>query len=205
MRLITLLTLIVWAPFTGALMIRPLQQATLLNRLRGGTLQPRPQPLRSTPEENHLVPKSIPADRFRTAILLIAGTTIGGGFMALPYRVAPAGFVPAATTLTGVWVFFLAQSMVVVELLINEASERHSVDPNKEAIIGMPSVARAALGTRGEAVVSSLLILLTATTLVSQISKAGSIIAGVCFVGAVTTYRLWCTTVSSRATVCGRM
>ena len=35
------------------------------------------------------------------AILLIAGTTVGGGFLALPSVVAPTGFLPSAIVLTG--------------------------------------------------------------------------------------------------------
>jgi len=123
--------------------------------------------------------------------------------------VAPAGFVPSATTLVGVWLFFVGQSLVVVEMVVNEAARRRSdgssgvrrsgsggvhqtgaaaekTGPQGAAAaaaamvapdVGLPSIARRALGPWGETAVASLLVVLTMTTLVSQISKAGAVAA----------------------------
>lgn len=112
---------------------------------------------------------------------------VGGGFLALPIRVAPAGFLPSATALIGVWLFFIGQSLVVVEMIVNEARHRRTtalssdqsdgMDTVTQADVGLPSIARRALGGWGEKAVSSLLVILTMTTLVSQISKAGTMVA----------------------------
>jgi tyrosine-specific transport protein len=123
--------------------------------------------------------------------------------LALPIRVAPAGFLPSATALVGVWLFFVGQSLVVVEMIVNEARRRNevgsvaiqalesssntavssagrsrnAVEATTQADVGLPSIARRALGGWGETAVSSLLVVLTMTTLVSQISKAGTMAA----------------------------
>ena len=42
---------------------------------------------------------------------LIAGTTIGGGFLALPASTSPCGAAPAAVGLVGVWLFLLGGAL----------------------------------------------------------------------------------------------
>jgi tyrosine-specific transport protein len=105
------------------------------------------------------------------AILLIAGTTVGGGFLALPYVVAPAGFAPSAATLVGVWLFFMAQSMVVVEILCNLAKS------SGRKGVGMTAAAGSVFGRVGEVCITALIVVLTKATIVSQISKGASILA----------------------------
>ena len=143
------------------------------------------------------------------AALLIAGTTVGGGFLALPVAVAPIGFAPAAVTLFAVWAFFLAQSFVVVECLSsgqrrpisnNSSSTTHSLNVNNrsgndinEAYAeasgcGVAAAARKAFGRKGEVAAAVLLLVIVEATLVSQLSRAGSLIAPM-FHGS---YRLGC-------------
>eukprot|EP00613_Pedinella_sp_CCMP2098_P076872 CAMPEP_0171961592 /NCGR_PEP_ID=MMETSP0993-20121228/163657_1 /TAXON_ID=483369 /ORGANISM="non described non described, Strain CCMP2098" /LENGTH=573 /DNA_ID=CAMNT_0012609687 /DNA_START=116 /DNA_END=1834 /DNA_ORIENTATION=- len=132
-----------------------------------------------------------PGGSLLAAMLLVAGTTVGGGFLALPSYVAPLGFVSSAALLTAVWLFFVAQSLVVVELLIGTAAElttessiaSSSSSASEDAVslvsandVGMPSVARKALGPLGAVAITLLLVALTQATLVSQISKAGIIL-----------------------------
>lgn len=97
---------------------------------------------------------------------LIAGTTIGGGFLALPTVVAPCGFYPAAISLFGVWFYFLAQSFALVEC-INRAKIDSEVPPT------IASISRTAFGSKGEAAIGILLTILIQATLVSQIARAG--------------------------------
>ena len=118
------------------------------------------------------------------AAFLVAGTTIGGGFLALPTVVAPIGFYPAACTLVGVWLYFLAQSFVLVECIVRaRKGQQYSIlgdNYNKEEsenILeedpGITAVARLVLGERFELLVGILLTILIEATLVSQISRAG--------------------------------
>lgn len=117
------------------------------------------------------------------AALLIAGTTVGGGFLALPTVVAPSGFAPSVTALIAVWAYFLLESLVVVECLIAAR------DTGKDNIQhpGIGAAAKSVFGVKGETIVVLLLVLLTEATLVSQISRAGSLFPN---------YRIGCTAVS---------
>ena len=138
-----------------------------------------------------------------TSSLLIAGTTVGGGFLALPSVVSPSGFVPSATALGGVWVYFLIQSMIVVECLTTArrwglvggtntttttkgvarpleggggCDEDDDYDRDEGPHPGIAAAARSAFGSWGSIATASLLTILTEATLVSQISRAGSLL-----------------------------
>ena len=92
---------------------------------------------------------------------------------------APSGFVPSATALVGVWAFFLVDSFVVVECLFNARQTQNTKSGNP----GIAAAAKSAMGEMGEAAVFLLLVLLTEATLVSQISRAGTLLfpqTGVC-------------------------
>ena len=43
--------------------------------------------------------------RSRNAIVLVAGTTVGAGILALPAVTQAAGFVPSTVALTGAWMY----------------------------------------------------------------------------------------------------
>lgn len=103
------------------------------------------------------------------AAFLVAGTTIGGGFLALPSVVAPVGFVPAAVGMVGVWCFFLAQSFAMVEC-INRVKQSGA---DKDEYPGITGAARLAFGRKGEIAIGFLLTFLIQAILVAQISRAG--------------------------------
>lgn len=130
------------------------------------------------------------------ASLLIAGTTVGGGFLALPQTVVVplGGFVPSAISLTGVWLFFLVQSLVLCECFVQCHKERQtqqytSTSFSLDEVIGIPSLVHHTLGPQGSFVTTALLILVTEATLVSQLSRAGSLLAGT---GTLMKYRFGC-------------
>lgn len=108
------------------------------------------------------------------AALLIAGITIGGGFLALPTVVKPTGFIPAASALVGVWAFLGAQAIVVAEIL---CQTRRTTLSETNGIPGMPAATKLAFGTWGERAILGLLVLLVEATLVSQISRAGAMVS----------------------------
>ena len=152
--------------------------------------------------ENDL-PNKPPVSKILSSALLIAGITVGGGFLALPTVVAPTGFLPSLTALMGVWAFLGAQAWVVVEAICRVAdsnSNNHSNNHNtnnhnnngsmngNNEFPGMPAVAKAAFGTLGERVVTVLLVLVVEATLVSQISRAGAMVSSSSAAG----YRIGC-------------
>ncbi len=109
------------------------------------------------------------------ASFLVAGTTIGGGFLALPTVVAPSGFYPSAIALLGVWGYFLAQSFILVECIVNHRSEQMNREDGawQDGGGGVAAIAKSAFGVKGEVFVGVLLAILIEATLVSQISRAG--------------------------------
>ncbi len=128
------------------------------------------------------------------AALLISGTTIGGGFLALPTVTQPIGFIPSSITLFGVWLYFLFQSFILVEAIQltreenllkaqksigndrrvdDDYSESSMVSTTYNANPGVSSVAGNVFGRIGEFIVGLLLTILIEATLVSQISRAG--------------------------------
>eukprot|EP00977_Amphora_coffeiformis_P019429 scaffold7227_cov160-Amphora_coffeaeformis.AAC.8 len=60
------------------------------------------------------------------ASLLIAGTTVGGGFLALPTSVVVpvGGFVPSAVSLAAVWVYLGVTSLILTDCIVQCHSDR---------------------------------------------------------------------------------
>lgn len=119
-----------------------------------------------------------------SASFLITGTTVGGGFLALPSVVKPIGFLPSAYGLFGVWSYLLLESFIVVDCLrehhLNQVvkadnSSLSSSSPTEYS--GIAKVASSVFGIYGERFVSFLLVLVVEATLVSQLSRAGSLLS----------------------------
>jgi len=168
------------------------------------------------------------------ASLLIAGTTVGGGFLALPTSVVVpvGGFVPSAMSMIAVWVYLGTGSLILTDCIVR--CHHHDDDDDDEEgissqqspptppslqrnatllppttttrttsttttksittsihtesgiihvgdgtmggdMIGIPRVARRALGAGGSVVATSSLVALTVATLVSQLSRAATL------------------------------
>mmetsp|Transcript_26332 Transcript_26332/g.32454 ORF Transcript_26332/g.32454 Transcript_26332/m.32454 type:complete len:622 (+) Transcript_26332:76-1941(+) len=123
------------------------------------------------------------------AAFLISGTTIGGGFLALPTVTSQAGFYPSTITLISVWLYFLTESFILVECIertrndhvrdndcgdtsSGTATSMHN-DTNSIPGVSVAAAARKVFGKTGEVVIGLLLFILIEATLVSQISRAG--------------------------------
>ena len=57
------------------------------------------------------------------AASLVAGTAIGGGFLALPYTTAPLGFLPSAAGLAACAALLLVQAAVLADVIIDASVE----------------------------------------------------------------------------------
>ena len=57
------------------------------------------------------------------ASLLVTGTAIGGGFLALPYTTAPAGFGPSVVLMLLSWLLLLLEASIATELLAQESTK----------------------------------------------------------------------------------
>ena len=126
-----------------------------------------------------------------SCISLIAGTTIGGGFLALPAVTAPVGAFPACVCLIVCWAYLtgcaLSLSSVIFQLSAssgtsnngekNNCDESISEGHNLEADIEFSifRVAKRTFGNTAGAVAAGLYVVLMLSTLVAQLSKIGNI------------------------------
>lgn len=106
--------------------------------------------------------------------LLIAGTTIGGGFLALPRATAPAGFLPSVVGLVASWLFLLSSSLSLVDatILTTNAKRGNDVEP-----VSIFRIGSAVGGPVAASLVGGSFCVLMVSTLVAQMSKAGSLLS----------------------------
>ena len=105
---------------------------------------------------------------------LIAGTTIGGGFLALPRATAPAGALPSTIALVSCWLFLLMGAYALVDSILSTKEELGSSEGSGQ--ITVFAVAKNAFGNLGGVCVGGLFILLMVATLVAQVSKGGTML-----------------------------
>ena len=139
--------------------------------LLGPSLRSQPLPHRARTPALAAPPPPLNQDDL-SAAALVAGTAIGGGFLALPYTTAPAGAAPSACILVGCWLLLNLQSAILAELLIGESASNDSGGD-----VSYSSLARSTLGGGGERAVGTLFVVLMVATLASQLSKAGGLVA----------------------------
>mmetsp|Transcript_24551 Transcript_24551/g.41609 ORF Transcript_24551/g.41609 Transcript_24551/m.41609 type:complete len:376 (-) Transcript_24551:537-1664(-) len=107
------------------------------------------------------------------AISIIAGTSIGGGFLALPFATAPAGFVPSSIGLVACWFFLVGCGLTFAEVTIARlASEKDPASAN----ISVLSVAESAGGQAFGLLAGLLFAVRCLCTLGAQDSKAGDLV-----------------------------
>ena len=140
--------------------VRALQQPTLATRRRTGRSD-----ARSTASSSEKQPNLA---RTASAAALVAGTTVGGGFLGLPAVVKPAGFVPTVVTLTASWLFLLAEALVVAEAVSRCRGQA-----------SLSTVAETAGASKFA--VRGLFFALVTATLASQLSKAGTLLPAVSY------------------------
>jgi amino acid permease len=122
---------------------------------------------------------------------LIAGTTVGGGFLALPAATAPCGAGPAALGLLGTWLFLLGCALSLSNAIfamrreIMTKERRYSrgggvgvvgVEEVGGGGISLSSLIRECFGGTAGRLGGLLFLTLTTTTLVAQLSKAGTML-----------------------------
>ena len=103
---------------------------------------------------------------------LIAGTTIGGGFLALPTATAPLGAVPATCGLTLTWLYLLGASLSLRDTFFMLSEEM------KDNELSLFRIVKECFGSVAALCVSGLFLMLVYATLVAQLSKIGSITQG---------------------------
>ena len=108
-----------------------------------------------------LAPKTL------TAALLVAGTCIGGGMLALPVSGAPAGLIPGLLIMSVVWVFMTATGLCLVEIgLWLKKKDAHLV-----------TMASTILGDWGKWLVWGLFLFISYASLTAYTAGCGSLFA----------------------------
>ena len=104
-----------------------------------------------------------------SASVLVAGTAVGAGILALPQALSPAGLVPAFVSITGSAVFSILTGLLVAEVCVNTLCELGSGSG-----VSIGSMAQRTLGAAGSNTVRATYLLLHYTLLVAYTAKAGS-------------------------------
>lgn len=87
--------------------------------------------------------------RLTDASAIIAGTAIGGGFLALPSVTTPIGYLPTALGLSAAWIFLLFSAFSFVESAGLVADLRSQSEGDKEeGAISVATVLRYAFGKK---------------------------------------------------------
>ncbi len=112
------------------------------------------------------------SNRMIGAILLVSGTTIGAGMLALPVTTGLAGFIPSLVIMTAIWLFMLLTAFYLLEVNLRLKGETN-----------FTSMVHATLGKPGEVVswITYLLLLysLTAAYMVGCSQVVQDVISGV--------------------------
>jgi tyrosine-specific transport protein len=117
------------------------------------------------------------------AALLLAGSTVGAGALALPQVAAPAGFPATAVALTGAWGLLTAEALLLAEVCLTMMRERN-IDRGEHgrsatsSSISLRAMAGRTLGPWGSACVAPVYVLSSLALLVAYIAKAGEVLGG---------------------------
>lgn len=99
------------------------------------------------------------------ASLLVAGTAIGGGMLALPVLTAAGGFFPATLIYLLCWLFMSATGLLFMEIVLWNKKE-----------INIVSMAKMTLGTPGKIVAWILYLFLFYSLTIAYVSGGGSLV-----------------------------
>ena len=105
------------------------------------------------------------------AALLITGTAVGGGSLALPYFCAAGGFIPAVGLLAISWVALLGSAVTLVEPTIRVWED------NPAVAVSIHTVVETYLGKLAGVAAGITFWILINCTLVSQLAKCGELAA----------------------------
>eukprot|EP00928_Gymnodinium_smaydae_P022573 TRINITY_DN18911_c0_g1_i1.p1 TRINITY_DN18911_c0_g1~~TRINITY_DN18911_c0_g1_i1.p1 ORF type:complete len:441 (+),score=28.07 TRINITY_DN18911_c0_g1_i1:73-1395(+) len=127
-----------------------------------------------------LLPGGVVNARLFDAICIIAGTSIGGGILALPTVAGPIGFVPCVFGLFVIWFLLAFTACVLAEACAQElveSSTKLAGDTNQGAkCISIFSVTRHAFGTYIGTICSVAFVAQMFATVTAQVAKCGEIL-----------------------------
>lgn len=115
------------------------------------------------------------------AAAILAGTAIGGGFLALPAVTSPLGFLPSVAALTGIWLFLALAGVCYAEataaVLVAEQAASPSAADEEAPVVSVLSITRATFGDRVSIVCSLAFACQMLAVVTAQVVKGASIAA----------------------------
>lgn len=105
------------------------------------------------------------------AIVLVAGTTVGAGILALPAVTQPAGVIPSTLALTGAWMY-----MATTGLFIAEVACKTMATTGKPAT-SLKSMAAGSVGPTGAWLTSAAFVFLHMALLIAYCSRGGELLS----------------------------
>ncbi|GAX73306.1 hypothetical protein CEUSTIGMA_g760.t1 [Chlamydomonas eustigma] len=112
-----------------------------------------------------------------SCVLLVAGTTVGAGMLALPAVTAPAGFLASAASLTAFCMYTVLTGLLIAEVTINIKAENSEGSDPETPPLSLTSMASKLLGGGGKGIVIAPYLLLHYCVLVAHISRSSSLIS----------------------------
>ena len=97
--------------------------------------------------------------------LLVAGTAIGGGMLALPVLTAPGGFIPAVSIYFVCWLFMACTGLLLMEVVLWDEKE-----------VNIVSMARKTLGVVGKVVAWCIYLFLFYSLTVAYVAGGGGLV-----------------------------
>jgi len=102
--------------------------------------------------------------------LLIAGTTVGAGILALPTVTLPTGVLPSTALLIGVWFYTVVSALLIAEVSLN------GMRYNGRASNGLLAMVESSLGTIGTRIAGGAYLFLHYALLIAYVSQGGEIL-----------------------------
>lgn len=107
------------------------------------------------------------------AIVLVAGTTIGAGILALPAVTQPVGFVPSTAVLLGCWLYMVATGLLVAEVTLADMSS------SGRRATSLRSMSTKTLGGVGSAISSFAFVIVHVGLIIAYISRGGELLCSI--------------------------
>jgi len=129
------------------------------------------------------------------AASLVAGTSIGGGFLALPTVTAPIGFPVAATSMCAIWSMLVVAALAYAEgasrvLKSREISPSGESQSSSSERVSIASFSRAAFGSRVSSLCTLAFVAQILAMVTAQLVKTAEIATAV--TGGALPYRIGC-------------
>ncbi|CAI5489655.1 unnamed protein product [Closterium sp. Naga37s-1] len=106
-----------------------------------------------------------------SSTLLVAGTTVGAGILALPAVTSEAGFLPSCATCIVCWLYMVATGMLIAEVNVNTMCELGSGG------VSLVSMAQRTLGTAGVRIAGTTYLLIHYAVITAYVSRSADIIS----------------------------